>query len=113
MGGDGQGTSVPSGPSYGLPVGMVYCFNLMMGAGLLALPKAFVEGGWILGLAGIALLAFMSYSTVTFIIEAQSVHNALQRYVSRKEKSEEIEMNNVIANNNALHEKGKNENKPA
>ena len=79
--------------SYSLGVGMVYCFNLIMGAGLLALPKAFAHTGWILGCAGIGVLAFMSYATVTFIIEVQSIHNALHRHALRKLKR--IQMQSV------------------
>jgi len=100
MGGD---DSRNGAPGYGLPVGMVYCFNLMMGAGLLALPKAFVQGGYLLGVAGISILAFMSYSTVTFIIEAQSVHNALERHRAAKKGGDDGTEMDVVANKNALH----------
>ena len=105
--------------TYAVPVGMAYCFNLMMGAGQLALPKAFVQGGWVLGLSGITLLAFMSYSTVTFIIEAHSVHNALRRYDGSKKRKTEIEKHELIektesvphdANGNSYNNGNKNNN---
>ena len=90
---------------YSLAIGMVYCFNLMMGAGLLALPKVFAQEGWILGLGGVAVLAFMSYTTVTFIIEAQSVHNALKR---REDGKDGVQMDTVIQNKNTVEENNNN-----
>ena len=77
-----------------MPVGMIYFFNLMMGVGQLALPKAFVQLGWILGLGGVVVLTFISYITVTFIVEAHAVHNALQRHDSN------VDDDVVIVNNN-------------
>jgi len=73
----GPGSSASAEPSYSAMVGSVYMFNLMLGSGLLALPKAFVEVGWILGLVGLVVLALFSYCTVTFIVEAHSIYNAL------------------------------------
>ena len=81
-----QNKGTPSGMGYALPVGMIYCLNLMMGAGILALPKAFAQTGWILGLAGTALLAFINYLTVTFVIEAQAVYNAIDKNLSNEIK---------------------------
>ena len=74
------------GASYSSMVGSVYVFNLMLGSGLLALPKAFIEVGWVLGLVGLLVLAFMSYCTVTFVIEAQAVHNALAKTKKKNKK---------------------------
>ena len=96
------------GSGYSWQVGSVYVFNLMLGAGLLALPKAFVEVGWILGLVGLGVLAFISYCTVTFVIEAQSVHNALLLHNSKAKKGnkvvpngdEELELENTVVENN-------------
>ena len=103
----GIGMLVSGVPSYTLPVGMVYCFNLMMGAGLIALPKAFVQSGWVLGLIGITVLAFFSYITVTYIIEAQSVHDALLRHASEVEREVLMRNNN---NNNNSNDKNNNDN---
>ena len=36
-------------------------FNLIVGAGALALPQAFARTGWILGIAAMAILALMRY----------------------------------------------------
>ncbi|CAG7821968.1 unnamed protein product [Allacma fusca] len=57
--------------------GLVYVFNLIVGTGALTLPKAFSTTGWALGLVVILILAFMSYLTVTLVIEAMSIANAL------------------------------------
>ena len=36
-------------------------FNLIVGAGALALPQAFAKTGWILGIGAMAILALMRY----------------------------------------------------
>ena len=49
----------------------------MIGTGLLVIPKAFAEVGYVIGLIVLSVLAFMSYITATFVIEAHAIHNAL------------------------------------
>ena len=73
--------------SYSWQIGFVYVFNLIVGAGLLALPKAFAETGWLLGLICLSALAIISYITVTFTIEAMSLSNAMLRHKSEQEKA--------------------------
>lgn len=55
----------------------MFLFNLIVGTGALALPSAFAKAGWLLGLIVIAILAFISYMTVTFVIETMACANAI------------------------------------
>ena len=75
---------------YSWQVGTVYVFNLMVATGLITLPKAFAGVGLILGLIIIILLGFTSYCTVTFIIEVQSIYNAIQLYTSTKNEEWQV-----------------------
>ncbi|XP_053658979.1 transmembrane protein 104 homolog [Anopheles marshallii] len=61
-------------------VGFVFVFNLIVGTGALALPSAFSHAGWILGSLAIVVLAFMSYVTVTFVIETMACANAVHNW---------------------------------
>ncbi|XP_033106687.1 transmembrane protein 104-like [Anneissia japonica] len=79
-----------TGELYSPLVGLVYIFNLIVGTGALALPKAFGEGGWVISTLVIVMLAFMSFLTVTFVVEVMAASNALIRY-RRKEKKKELE----------------------
>ncbi|XP_055636581.1 transmembrane protein 104 homolog [Toxorhynchites rutilus septentrionalis] len=61
-------------------VGFVFIFNLIVGTGALTLPSAFSHAGWLLGSILIVVLAFVSYVTVTFIIEAMACANAIYNW---------------------------------
>uniref|UniRef100_A0A182VRF4 Amino acid transporter transmembrane domain-containing protein n=1 Tax=Anopheles minimus TaxID=112268 RepID=A0A182VRF4_9DIPT len=61
-------------------VGFVFVFNLIVGTGALALPSAFSHAGWMLGSLAIVVLAFMSYVTVTFVIETMACANAVHNW---------------------------------
>lgn len=65
--------------SYNKTFGFVYVFNLIVGTGALALPYAFQNAGLILAVLFLALMAFIAYICVTFIIEAQAASNAIMR----------------------------------
>lgn len=60
-------------------VSVVYVFNLVVGAGALALPQAFAQTGWVLGIMAIIILGMMSFVTSTFMVEAMSVANAVEK----------------------------------
>lgn len=62
--------------TYSSWVGLMYVFNLIVGTGALTLPSVFTKAGWLLSLLLIMLLAFVSFMTVTFIIEALACSNA-------------------------------------
>jgi amino acid permease len=55
-------------------------FNLIVGTGSLLLPKAFSETGYVLSSILIIFLAFTSYLTVTFVVEALSCSNAILKW---------------------------------
>ncbi|XP_024872972.1 transmembrane protein 104 homolog isoform X1 [Temnothorax curvispinosus] len=65
------------GDQYPTWVGLVYVFNLIVGTGALTLPAVFSRAGWALGLSVILVLAFISFITVTFVIEAMASANAI------------------------------------
>ncbi len=65
----------------------VYIFNLIIGVGALSLPKSFSDAGIVLGTILLVILAFMSYVTSTFMIEAMATANAYVRHKSRKKHS--------------------------
>ena len=50
-------------------------FNLIVGTGALTMPKAFSSAGWLLSTLVIVTLCFMSFVTVTFVIETMSIAN--------------------------------------
>lgn len=58
-------------------IGLIFVFNLIVGTGALTLPSAFAKTGWLLGFVLIIVLAFISYVTVTFVIESMACANAI------------------------------------
>eukprot|EP00055_Hartaetosiga_balthica_P005544 m.16422 g.16422 ORF g.16422 m.16422 type:complete len:445 (-) comp4613_c0_seq2:481-1815(-) len=96
------GGGVSDGSTYSPLVGGMFVFNLIVGAGALAMPKAFGESGYIGGSVLIAVLAFCSYITVTYVVEAMSIANALIR---KKEKNIQSVVTPLIASDNAEGEK--------
>uniref|UniRef100_A0A8C5EII6 Amino acid transporter transmembrane domain-containing protein n=1 Tax=Gouania willdenowi TaxID=441366 RepID=A0A8C5EII6_GOUWI len=75
-----------TGEPYSAFVGLVYMFNLIVGTGALTMPKAFAAAGWVVSLALISFLGFMSYMTTTFVIEAMAAANAQLRYKRREQE---------------------------
>ena len=67
----------------------VYIFNLIVGVGALALPKAFSNAGLVLGTILLILLCFVSYMTTTYMIEAMAAANAYTKLEQRKKHSAE------------------------
>ncbi|KAL7061722.1 hypothetical protein AAHC03_01870 [Spirometra sp. Aus1] len=67
------------GPSYSRLVGFIFLFNLILGTGALALPKAFHDAGWLLGTILLLVISIMSFIPATFIVEAMSILNAISR----------------------------------
>ncbi|CAH1794269.1 unnamed protein product [Owenia fusiformis] len=74
------GVEMEQGALYSPVVGLIYVFNLIVGTGALTMPKALGETGWLLGLVLIIALAFMSYMTVTFVVESMASANAMIRW---------------------------------
>jgi len=71
------GAVLDSQAQYSPFTGLIYIFNLIVGTGALTLPAAFHDAGWLLSIIIIVLLAFMSYLTATFVVEAMASANAL------------------------------------
>uniref|UniRef100_A0A915CZZ7 Amino acid transporter transmembrane domain-containing protein n=1 Tax=Ditylenchus dipsaci TaxID=166011 RepID=A0A915CZZ7_9BILA len=63
--------------SYSTFIGLLYVFNLIVGTGALALPRAFQTAGYALSVVMLMLSAFASYVSATFIVECLSIANAL------------------------------------
>ena len=70
-----------------LQYAFIYIFNLVIGVGALALPKAFSDAGIILGTVLLIVLAFISYMTATFMVEAMAAANAYVRHKKRQSHS--------------------------
>ncbi|CAM9913011.1 transmembrane protein 104 [Lampetra fluviatilis] len=82
------GDITDTGELYSPFVGLVYMFNLIVGTGALTMPKAFGMAGWLVSLFLLILLAFMSFVTTTFVVEAMAAANAHIRWKSSEEKKE-------------------------
>ncbi|KAJ8345519.1 hypothetical protein SKAU_G00297120 [Synaphobranchus kaupii] len=80
------GSITDTGEPYSPFVGLVYMFNLIVGTGALTMPRAFATAGWGVSLALICILAFMSYMTTTFVIEAMAAANAQLRWKRREQE---------------------------
>ncbi|XP_050542099.1 transmembrane protein 104 homolog isoform X2 [Daktulosphaira vitifoliae] len=63
--------------NYSSFVGVIFVFNLIIGPGSLTLPTVVQKTGWLLSSIIIAVLAFISYVTFTFIIESITITNAI------------------------------------
>ncbi|XP_064638395.1 transmembrane protein 104-like isoform X4 [Lineus longissimus] len=74
------GDITEAGASYSQGVGLIFVFNLIVGTGALTMPYAFSQSGWLLSLIFVIALAFMSYMTVTFVIETMAAANAVLRH---------------------------------
>lgn len=79
MGAGRAGGAPDDGATYSLTMGSIYIFNLIVGAGALALPQAFSEAGWVGGSVLLGILALASAVTSTFMVEAMSISNALTK----------------------------------
>lgn len=78
--------------SYSIWISLIYIFNLIVGTGALTLPSVFKASGWLLGVLVLILLAFISYITVTFIIESIACANAIKKW----QNTHIIEDNSII-----------------
>ncbi|RNA19958.1 transmembrane protein -like [Brachionus plicatilis] len=65
---------------YGLSMGFIFIFNLIVGSGALTLPKAFGNSGIFLSLILLIFLNLMSFITATFMFEAMSIMNAIKNF---------------------------------
>ena len=80
-----------------------YIFNLIVGVGALALPKAFSEAGLVLGALLLVVLAFVSYMTTTYMTEAMAAANAYEKMKERKKHSSDDSYPSDIQKINQVH----------
>ncbi|CAD6185296.1 unnamed protein product [Caenorhabditis auriculariae] len=78
--------SVDPNASFSQTVGLLYVFNLIVGTGALALPKAFQTAGWLLSISILSVSALMSYIAATFIVESLAVANAFVAKNRRRDR---------------------------
>lgn len=76
-------------------VGLIFLFNLIVGTGALTLPSAFAKTGWLLGLILVTVLAFISYITVTFVVETMACANAMKYWTQLEQIKRERERDGV------------------
>ncbi|VDM74293.1 unnamed protein product [Strongylus vulgaris] len=70
--------TVETATTYSSWMGLLYVFNLIVGTGALALPRAFQQAGYILSIAILAVSAGASYISATFVLESLATGNAVQ-----------------------------------
>nr|CCA19483.1 conserved hypothetical protein [Albugo laibachii Nc14] len=71
--------------------GFVFIFNLIVGAGALTIPHAFVQTGLFYGIALLALLAVTSYITATFVVECiAGVHAVDKMEATKSERKDKV-----------------------
>lgn len=92
---------VNSPDQYSTWVGLIYIFNLIVGTGALTLPAVFSRAGWALGLTLILVLAFISFITVTFVIEAMASANAVLTWRRTQERKRTLKSSGESAPSNS------------
>eukprot|EP00052_Salpingoeca_macrocollata_P027282 m.258748 g.258748 ORF g.258748 m.258748 type:complete len:484 (-) comp22722_c3_seq10:154-1605(-) len=73
------GADAAEGGHYSPKMGSVFVFNLIVGAGALALPASFSSAGLVAGSILLAFLALFSFIGVTFMVETMAIANACIR----------------------------------
>ncbi|KAJ1362566.1 hypothetical protein KIN20_022167 [Parelaphostrongylus tenuis] len=88
---------MPSGAEhstlYDPTIGLLYVFNLIVGTGALALPKAFQTAGFVLSIVVLVISCTVSYISATFVIETLSIANAVN---FRKREEEPSDFDDVV-----------------
>ncbi|CAI8024648.1 Transmembrane protein 104 [Geodia barretti] len=86
MAGGAAGSPQEPDGQYSSVFAFAYIFNLVIGVGALALPLAFTQAGLVLGTLLIITLAFMSFLTTSYVVEAMAAANAYYILKERKER---------------------------
>ncbi|KAK6028380.1 transmembrane amino acid transporter protein [Ostertagia ostertagi] len=81
---------------YGSAMGFLYIFNLIVGTGALALPKAFQNAGYILSVVLLFVSGFVSYIAATFVIESLCVANAVNARKCKEEEKQSRQFDDVV-----------------
>ncbi|ENN70910.1 transmembrane protein 104 homolog isoform X1 [Dendroctonus ponderosae] len=87
---------MPQEDQYSSWVGLIYVFNLIVGTGALTLPAAFQNAGWLFSSIALIVLCFVSFLTVTFVIESVACANATIQW--RKIKEHKVDESEVPLN---------------
>ncbi|RWS15755.1 transmembrane protein 104-like protein [Dinothrombium tinctorium] len=79
--------------SYGMATGLVYLFNINVGSGVLTMPYAFGNAGWLLSTIILTIICLVSYITFTFVIDSMAIANAIikidaQEYAIKRKKKD-------------------------
>ncbi|KAK6759793.1 hypothetical protein RB195_021392 [Necator americanus] len=81
---------------YSPSIGLLYIFNLIVGTGALALPKAFQTAGYALSVLILLISCGVSYIAATFVVESLSVGNAVHVRKRRREAEPASEFDDVV-----------------
>ncbi|EYC01958.1 hypothetical protein Y032_0103g3561 [Ancylostoma ceylanicum] len=81
---------------YSPTMGLLYIFNLIVGTGALALPKAFQTAGYALSILVLLISCGVSYIAATFVVESLSVGNAVHVRKRRQEVEPASEFDDVV-----------------
>lgn len=87
---------------YSSATGSIFLFNLIVGTGAIALPGALQNAGWIAGMILLIVLAFISCVTVTFVVEALAVANAVSRKRYEGVQDNEVERTPLVETSDAF-----------
>ncbi|KAJ5070333.1 transmembrane protein [Anaeramoeba ignava] len=90
------------GVTYGKWTTLTYFFNMIIGAGILTIPVGFQKSGLILAPIFMVFVSFLSYITVTYMVEVQASGNAIAKHLEKEEKQEE---NTINSGNSGKKEK--------
>ncbi|PAV74192.1 hypothetical protein WR25_08758 [Diploscapter pachys] len=82
--------SVDPNAVYQPVIGLLYIFNLIVGTGALALPKAFQSAGWVLSIVLLSISCLVSYISATYVIECLSVANAIKAKQRREGEEDDL-----------------------
>ncbi|XP_050309814.1 transmembrane protein 104 homolog [Anthonomus grandis grandis] len=77
-------------------VGLIYIFNLIVGTGALTLPAAFADAGWLFSTIAVMVLCFVSFITITFVIESMACANATIQW--RKIQEHKVDESEALLN---------------
>lgn len=98
-----------NGSSYGLAVGFMYIFNIIVGTGALTMPKAFENTGIILSSVLLIFLTLMSFINATFMFEAMAIANAIKNFPKYEEEpSRQRGFNNPIFESETVSKRNEN-----
>ncbi|XP_063681472.1 transmembrane protein 104-like isoform X2 [Bolinopsis microptera] len=79
------------------PMAFIFVFNLLLGAGALALPAAFADAGWLVSTVLLVILCFASFVSASFMCEGMAIANVLQNVACPKKNDNVTETEQLLA----------------